>query len=156
MAVEAMGVDCDADAIVYRVRPSGPACHTGERSCFFRAFGAGFVLRGLRLGLCPGSFLRLHPCLDFLAVLIDGRPRRGSVAARLRGRDDVVEPDPRQQRDPVPARRELQLSRPEARGSRLVDCRLRGVAPPVPAPPREGSPSRRPHDRAGSEMKVPA
>ena len=34
MAVEAMGVDCDADAIVYRVRASGPACHTGSRSCF--------------------------------------------------------------------------------------------------------------------------
>lgn len=34
MGVAAMGVDCDADAIVYRVRPSGPACHTGSRSCF--------------------------------------------------------------------------------------------------------------------------
>ena len=34
MAVDAIGVDCDADAIVYRVRPSGPACHTGSRSCF--------------------------------------------------------------------------------------------------------------------------
>lgn len=29
-----LAVDCDADAIVYRVRPSGPACHTGSRSCF--------------------------------------------------------------------------------------------------------------------------
>ena len=26
--------DCDSDALVYRVRPSGPACHTGERTCF--------------------------------------------------------------------------------------------------------------------------
>ena len=34
MAVESIGVDCDADAILYRVRPSGPACHTGSRSCF--------------------------------------------------------------------------------------------------------------------------
>lgn len=34
MSVEAIAVDCDADAIVYRVRPSGPACHTGDRSCF--------------------------------------------------------------------------------------------------------------------------
>lgn len=30
-------VDCDADAVLYRVRQNGPACHTGERSCFFRA-----------------------------------------------------------------------------------------------------------------------
>ena len=29
--------DCDGDAIVALVEPSGPACHTGERSCFFRA-----------------------------------------------------------------------------------------------------------------------
>ena len=29
--------DCDGDAVVALVEPSGPACHTGERSCFFRA-----------------------------------------------------------------------------------------------------------------------
>ncbi len=29
-------VDCDGDAIVALVEPSGPACHTGERSCFYR------------------------------------------------------------------------------------------------------------------------
>ena len=27
-------VDCDSDAIIYLVEPSGPACHTGERVCF--------------------------------------------------------------------------------------------------------------------------
>jgi len=30
-------VDCDADVIVARVHQEGAACHTGERSCFFRA-----------------------------------------------------------------------------------------------------------------------
>ncbi|WP_018111392.1 bifunctional phosphoribosyl-AMP cyclohydrolase/phosphoribosyl-ATP diphosphatase HisIE [Thermus igniterrae] len=29
-------LDCDGDAVVYRVVPHGPACHTGERSCFHR------------------------------------------------------------------------------------------------------------------------
>ena len=29
-------VDCDADALLVLVNPSGPACHTGERSCFYR------------------------------------------------------------------------------------------------------------------------
>ena len=35
--VEAILVDCDQDALVLKVRPAGPACHTGERSCFYRA-----------------------------------------------------------------------------------------------------------------------
>ena len=32
--------DCDADALVALVEPSGPACHTGERSCFYRTLEA--------------------------------------------------------------------------------------------------------------------
>jgi phosphoribosyl-AMP cyclohydrolase len=30
-------VDCDADTLLVLVEPAGPACHTGERSCFFRS-----------------------------------------------------------------------------------------------------------------------
>ena len=33
--------DCDGDAIVALVEPTGPACHTGERSCFYRELGDG-------------------------------------------------------------------------------------------------------------------
>ncbi|MDP3673586.1 MAG: phosphoribosyl-AMP cyclohydrolase [Novosphingobium sp.] len=29
-------VDCDQDAIVLRVEPAGPACHTGAQTCFYR------------------------------------------------------------------------------------------------------------------------
>jgi phosphoribosyl-AMP cyclohydrolase len=28
--------DCDADSLLYLVRAHGPACHTGEQSCFYR------------------------------------------------------------------------------------------------------------------------
>ena len=31
-----MRIDCDQDALWLLVRPVGPACHTGRRSCFFR------------------------------------------------------------------------------------------------------------------------
>ncbi len=34
MAVEEIRDDCDGDALVLRVRPNGPACHTGSLSCF--------------------------------------------------------------------------------------------------------------------------
>jgi phosphoribosyl-AMP cyclohydrolase len=30
-------VDCDGDSLLLRVDQTGPACHTGEHSCFFRA-----------------------------------------------------------------------------------------------------------------------
>jgi phosphoribosyl-ATP pyrophosphohydrolase/phosphoribosyl-AMP cyclohydrolase len=34
LAVVALELDCDADAILIRARPAGPTCHTGTRSCF--------------------------------------------------------------------------------------------------------------------------
>ncbi len=33
--VRALRVDCDGDAVLALVEPAGPACHTGERTCFF-------------------------------------------------------------------------------------------------------------------------
>ncbi len=35
-AVTGVYVDCDGDTLLVQVQPAGPACHTGEVSCFFR------------------------------------------------------------------------------------------------------------------------
>lgn len=37
-AVKALRLDCDGDTLLALVEPAGPACHTGERTCFHRAF----------------------------------------------------------------------------------------------------------------------
>lgn len=36
LTIVEMRVDCDQDALLLRVKPAGPACHTGRRSCFYR------------------------------------------------------------------------------------------------------------------------
>ena len=36
MHVRRILVDCDADTLLLFVEPTGPACHTGARSCFYR------------------------------------------------------------------------------------------------------------------------
>ena len=39
--VRALRVDCDGDTLLALVEPAGPACHTGERTCFYRTLGHG-------------------------------------------------------------------------------------------------------------------
>jgi len=45
MQVVEARVDCDQDAIWLRCEPQGPACHTGERSCFYRRIDGTFLSR---------------------------------------------------------------------------------------------------------------
>ena len=44
-AVVEMRIDCDQDAVWLKVRPAGPACHTGERSCFYRVVDGDKLIR---------------------------------------------------------------------------------------------------------------
>ncbi|MEM0349030.1 MAG: phosphoribosyl-AMP cyclohydrolase [Candidatus Caldarchaeum sp.] len=36
MHVVEVRVDCDGDTLLYIVKPTGPACHTGNKTCFYR------------------------------------------------------------------------------------------------------------------------
>jgi phosphoribosyl-AMP cyclohydrolase len=46
--------DCDADCLLVLVSPAGPACHTGERSCFYRTLCGPFPVEdGSASGYAP-------------------------------------------------------------------------------------------------------
>jgi phosphoribosyl-AMP cyclohydrolase / phosphoribosyl-ATP pyrophosphohydrolase len=81
-------LDCDADALLYRVEPRGPACHTGENSCFFTtlsgeevedASGGREVLFGAmveRLAATIKERHRVMPEGSYTVSLIRGGPER--------------------------------------------------------------------------------
>ena len=73
-AVRAVRVDCDRDAILVRVDPAGPACHTGARSCFL----AGEPL--LDAAPAPGETLA---ALERVLRSRQDDPPQGSYTAKL-------------------------------------------------------------------------
>jgi len=76
MPLSAIGVDCDADAIVYRVRPSGPACHTGMRSCFDGADAERRPFDLAALTRVIHDRRTADPETSYTARLLAGGPRR--------------------------------------------------------------------------------
>ena len=79
-------LDCDADTVLLRVEPAGPACHTGERSCFFTVVGDR-KLDARRAGSQRSEVRAGSPAiLDQLYQVILDRKRTapaGSYTARL-------------------------------------------------------------------------
>jgi len=106
MHVVELAADCDADSILYRVRPSGPACHTGSRSCFAdgavpaRAPAPAAVFGLHDLERIISTRRGADPATSYTARLLAGGPRRpaekvteeaGEVAgAALAGTDDEL------------------------------------------------------------------
>jgi phosphoribosyl-ATP pyrophosphohydrolase/phosphoribosyl-AMP cyclohydrolase len=70
-AVKAIRYDCDGDALLALVEPAGPACHTGERTCFHRG------------ELEPPAPHEVLPGLERTIADRAATPAEGSYTARL-------------------------------------------------------------------------
>ena len=51
-------VDCDGDTLLLKVDQTGVACHTGRRSCFYRALEEGKLVERLDVEIDPETLYR--------------------------------------------------------------------------------------------------
>jgi phosphoribosyl-ATP pyrophosphohydrolase/phosphoribosyl-AMP cyclohydrolase len=99
-AVRALRVDCDADALLALVEPAGPACHTGERSCFYAGQAqrrAPYEALG-ELERAIAERERTRPAGSYTAVLLSDPGRIGAKVieeAQEVARAALQEPDER-------------------------------------------------------------
>jgi phosphoribosyl-ATP pyrophosphohydrolase/phosphoribosyl-AMP cyclohydrolase len=77
--VRALRLDCDGDALLALVEPAGPACHTGERTCFHRGeFDEAAPYETLpALERTLGERARERPAGSYTVELLDDPPRIG-------------------------------------------------------------------------------
>ncbi len=103
LALVRMAADCDGDAVLVLARPSGPTCHTGERSCFHRPLHGGGGEQDLGLGaLLPvlRQRRRERPEGSYTVELLDDEDRalrkvaeeavEVMLAAKNRDRENLV------------------------------------------------------------------
>jgi len=76
--VKALRYDCDGDALLALVEPRGPACHTGERTCFYRG------------ELAPAAPHEALPELERTIAQRDADRPEGSYTVRLLGDPDLT------------------------------------------------------------------
>ncbi len=88
MYVKEIRVDCDCDCLILLVNPAGPACHTGNRSCFFRRIENGKLIEDKREPVKNDSLAREQ------AVVMDRKlnPEEGSYTNYLfdKGEDKIL------------------------------------------------------------------
>ncbi len=73
-------LDCDGDALLYRVEPHGPACHTGEDSCFFTTLAG----TGVQDGSTPGFGAILEKLAGTIAERHREMPEESYTAGLIR------------------------------------------------------------------------
>lgn len=56
--VDEIRVDCDEDCLIIMATPEGPACHTGNRSCFYRTIKDGKLVEDVAVKPSPDIVLR--------------------------------------------------------------------------------------------------
>jgi phosphoribosyl-ATP pyrophosphohydrolase/phosphoribosyl-AMP cyclohydrolase len=81
--------DCDGDALLALVEPNGPACHTGERTCFHRG------------QLEPAAPHEVLPALERTIVDRAARRPRGSYTAQLLADPELVQAKVREEAEEV-------------------------------------------------------
>jgi phosphoribosyl-ATP pyrophosphohydrolase/phosphoribosyl-AMP cyclohydrolase len=87
--LRALRVDCDGDALLALVEPRGPACHTGERTCFYR-------------GQCePAAPFEVLPALERVIAERDRERPDESYTARLLGDPPAIGEKVREEADEV-------------------------------------------------------
>ncbi|MEA3399715.1 MAG: bifunctional phosphoribosyl-AMP cyclohydrolase/phosphoribosyl-ATP diphosphatase HisIE [Armatimonadota bacterium] len=86
MNVREILADCDADTLLVKVDPEGPACHTGRRSCFYRTMTANTT------GTPAGASSNILE--ELFGVILDRKANRpsGSYTAALfeAGEDEIL------------------------------------------------------------------
>ena len=79
--IVSLTADCDGDALVAQVKKAGPACHTGEESCFFDE-------------LYPGGDIRPFSLWELMNLIRDRKqnPKEGSYTTYLfeKGREKIL------------------------------------------------------------------
>ena len=80
LTLKAIRYDCDGDALLALVEPAGPACHTGERTCFHRGElepqAPGEVLAALERTIDDRA--RTRPEASYTATLLQDPARAGA------------------------------------------------------------------------------
>lgn len=104
LRLEELRLDCDADAVLVRARPTGPVCHTGKQACFFRAIdgeeddGLAAVTAIERLEHTIAARKASTADKSYTKSLLDGGPEKivgkieeecGELVAELRGDDEA-------------------------------------------------------------------